>query len=84
MCKLIIFHNENNSFDIIKNNTYDNLVLLIIAQDGNSLNFVSTHLKNNKNIVLKGITQNKNALKFASNDLKNDKELVLKAVCKME
>ena len=80
LCKLVILNNKNNSYNIIKNNAYNNIVLLVVKQDGHALKFASINLQSNKDIVLEAASQNALALKHASIDLKNDKEIVLKVV----
>ena len=80
LCKLIILNNKNNSYNIIKNNIYYNIVSLAVKQDGHALKFASSDLQNDKDIVLEAVTQNALSLKHASIDLKNDKEFILECV----
>ena len=81
LCNLIIFNN-NNSYNIIKNTSYKNLILLAINQDGYALKYASINLKNDKEFVLECVKQDGRSLKFASINLQNDKEIVLRAVKK--
>ena len=76
----VIIKNSNNSYDIIMNNSYKNLVLLALRVDIHILMYISIDLKNDEEIMLIAIKKSKFGLKYASTDLQNNKEFVLKAV----
>ena len=71
----IIFYYGTLSYDIIKNSSYNNLILLAVKQNGISLNYASIELKNNKEIVLQAVKQNGFALYHASTNYKIIKKL---------
>jgi hypothetical protein len=51
-----------------------------VRNNGDSLEFASDELNNDKNIVLEAVMENGFSLEFASDELKNDKNIVLEAV----
>ena len=75
----IISYYENKSYDIIKNNSYKEIVLKAVKKDGYSLIY-TINLQNDKEVVLEAVKQNGNSLNFANINLQNDKEVVLEAV----
>ena len=79
LCNLIILHYDNKSYDIIKKNSYNNLVLIAIKQN-DQVYVASIKLQNDKDFILKAVKQNGKCLEFASINLQNDKEVVLQAV----
>ena len=52
---LIFLHYKNNSFNIIKNNSYRDLVLLFVKIYGEALQYVSIEFQNDKEIVYEAI-----------------------------
>ena len=79
LLELIILHYNNKSYDIIKYNTYKNLVLIGIKQNNQAFH-ASINLQNDKDFILEVVKQNGECLEFASLNLKNNKEIVLAAV----
>ena len=77
---LIILHYKNNSFNIIKNNSYRDLVLLFVKICGTALKYVSSEFQNDKEIVYEAIEQNGCALQYTNSILRNDREFVIKAI----
>ena len=71
--KLVILNN-NNSYNIIKNYTYNNIIFLAVKHDGYALKFASIDLQNNKDIVLEAVLQNALYLKHAGINLQNIKQ----------
>ena len=80
LLNIIIDFYENDSYDIIMNNSYKNIVLKAIEINGLALEYVSINLQNDKEVVLEAIKQNEHALEYASINLQNDKEVVLEAI----
>ena len=90
LLNIIIMYYEYNSYDIIMNSSYKDLVLNAIKVVKNNviwfrrykspLKYVSTKLQNDKEVVLVAVTQTGHDLKYASTDLQNDREIVLVAV----
>ena len=78
LLKIIIFHYENKSYDIIKNSLYKEIVIKAIEKDRQALAY--TTFCNDKEVVLAAVTQDGNALRYADESLKNNKEIVLAAV----
>ena len=76
----IIEFYENESYNLIMNISYKDLVLKAIKKNGLALEYASVNLQNDKEVVLKAIKQNEFALEYASVNLQNDKEVVLKAI----
>ena len=77
---IIINLYKNNSYDIIINSSYKELVLKAVKYNGEVLEYISIDLQKDKEIVLKGVEQNGMSLAFIDIDLQNDKEIVLAAV----
>ena len=80
LLQLIILHCKNNSFNIIKNNSYRDLVLLFVKICGTALKYVSSEFQNDKEIVYEAIEQNGCALQYTNSILRNDREFVIKAI----
>ena len=78
--KTIIKDFEDNSYDIIINNSYENLVLMAVSYDGSILKYVSFDLQNNEEIVYTAVSDYGRALKYANTDLQNNKEIVLNCI----
>ena len=76
---LVILHYEDKSYDIIKESSYKNLILIGIKQNDQVFN-ASISLQNDKDFILEACKQNGKCLEFASINLKNNKEIVLAAV----
>ena len=77
--KIITFY-KKDSYDIIMNSSYKNLILKAVIKDGITLLYADKILKNDKEVVLEAVKQNGYALQYVNNDLQNDKEVVLEAV----
>ena len=80
--KIFIYHYGNNSYNMIKNFSYKDLILKIIENDVyqiDVLQYISLNLRNDKEFFLKAITYNIDALNYTVN-LQNDKEFILEAV----
>jgi predicted RNA-binding protein (virulence factor B family) len=54
--------------------------LKAVKQNGDSLQYASEELKNDKEVVLEAVKQYGRSLLYASEELKNDKEFVLEVV----
>ena len=80
LLNIIIDFYENDSYNIIMNNSYKNIVLKAIEINGLALEYASINLQNDKEVVLEAIKQNEHALEYASINLQNDKEVVLEAI----
>ena len=80
----IIYSYDNKSYDIIMNNSYNQLVLKAVEQNGNALKYVSSFLQNDKEIVLKSVKQNGESLEYASDTLQKDEEAILAAIEQMK
>ena len=76
---IIKFYNKD-SYNIIINNSYKDLVLKGVKQNGCVLLYAGVALQNDKEVVLEAVRTYGYALEFASTSLKNDKEVVLEAV----
>ena len=79
LLELVILHYNNKSYDIIKESSYSDLVLIGIKQNDQVFN-ASIKLQNDKDFILEIVKQNGKCLEFASINLKNNKEIVLAAV----
>ena len=66
--------------NFLEYNDDEEIVLVSIARDPNSLRYASDRLKASKQIVLLAVSNDGRAIKYASNDLKDDKEVVLAAL----
>ena len=80
LLKIIIKFYTNDSYNIIINNSYKDLVLKAVIKDPNSLRFANTDLQNDKEVVLTCVKKCGCSIIFASILLRNDKEIVLEAV----
>ena len=80
LLKVIIEFYENDSYDIIMNSSYKDLVLRAIRFNGSALEYVSIDLQNDKEIVLECIRQNEYALEYAGINLHNNKEFILESI----
>ena len=80
LLNIIIEFYEYDSYNIIMNNSYKNLILKAVKKNGKTLDFISIYLQNNKEFILECIKQNGYALKYAKYFLQNDKDIVLAAV----
>ena len=80
LLNVIIKFYENNSYAIIINSSYKELIFKAVNQYGLALEYASINLQNDKEIVLEAIKQNGLALKYTSINLQNNKEIVLEAV----
>ena len=80
LLNIIIKFYENDSYNIIMNSSYKELVLKAIKKNGLALKYVSIELQNDKEIVLESIKQNEYALEYASIDLHNNKEFILESI----
>ena len=76
----IIDFYKNNSYDIIINSSYKNLVLLAIKIKGLDLRYAGSSLQNTKEVVLESIRKTGYGLKYASINLQYDKEFILECV----
>ena len=76
-----IIYNYNNSYNIIKNTSYKDLIILCIDQYADFFQFISIDLLNDKKFLLKAIKQNENVLYyFNTNLINNDKKFMLEAI----
>ena len=89
LLNVIIHYCEYDSYDIIMNNSYKNLVLKAIEVEygipwfgrcESSLEFCNSELQNDKEVVLAAVKQFGYALQYASTNLQSDREVVLAAV----
>ena len=80
LLSIIIYYYKNDSYDIIINNSYNDIVLKAVKQDGYALQFVNFFLQNNKEVVLEAVRKNGLVLEYANIDLQDNKEIVLEAV----
>ena len=80
LLNIIIDCYEDNSYNTIMNNSYKNLVLKAVEQNGASLEFASIDLQNDKEVVLEAIKEYGYSLNFASINLQNNKEFILECV----
>ena len=80
LLKNVIKFYKNNSYDIIINSSYKNLVLKAIKTNNFILEYININLLKDKEIILVAVEKNGWSLKYASIDLKNDKDVVLEAV----
>ena len=76
----IIEFYENDSYNLIMNISYKDLVLKAIKKNGLALEYASVNLQNDKEVVLKAIKQNEFVLKYASINLQNDKEFIIESI----
>ena len=71
---------KNDSYDIIINSSYKDLMIEALKDDGRVLAFIGIELQKDKELVLEAVKQNGMVLEFCSIEFKNDKEIVLEAV----
>jgi hypothetical protein len=75
--------------DIIMQDATDELksnreiMMIMVEQDGSTLEYASDNLKNDKELVLCAVKEYSGALRFASDELKNDQEIILAAAPKL-
>ena len=77
---IIINYYGKKSYDIIKKDSYKNLVLRAIKENYTALKYASINLQNDEEVVLEAVKIHGLAVEFASNDLRNTKEIVLEAI----
>ena len=77
---IIIDFYEDNSYNIIMNTSYKNLVLKAVEKNGAYLEFASINLQNDKDVVLEAVKEYGYSLNFTSINLQNDKEFILECV----
>ena len=80
LLNIIIEFYKNNSYDIIINSSYKELILYAIKYNGEALEYANIKLQNDIEVVLQAVKQNGNALQYASSLLQNNKEIVLEAI----
>ena len=80
LLNIIIKFYKKDSYDIIINNSYKDLVLKGVKQNGCVLLYAGVALQNDKEVVLEAVKTYGYALEFANITLQNDKEVVLEAV----
>ena len=76
----IIEFYENDSYDIIINSSYKDLVLKALKNKGLDLRYASSALQNSKEVVLESIKKTGYGLKYASINLRYDREFILECV----
>ena len=76
----IIKFYENDSYDIIINSSYKDLVLKALKNKGLDLRYASSALQNSKEVVLESIKKTGYGLKYASINLRYDREFILECV----
>ena len=76
----IIVYFYENSYDIIMNTSYRNLILLAVKQDGNLIGYLSFDMKNDKEFVLEAVKNNGYYLDLINNNMCNDEDVVLEAI----
>ena len=77
---LIITYSGNNSYNIIKNNSYKNLIIVAIKYTLIALEFISIYLKYDKYFIFEIVKYDGRCLEFANINLQNDKIIVYEAV----
>ena len=76
----IIEFYENDSYDIIINSSYKDLVLKALKNKGLDLRYAGSALQNSKEVVLESIKKTGYGLKYASINLRYDREFILECV----
>ena len=71
---------RNDSYDIIMNNSYKDLVLMSVKKNGHTLQYASNYLKKDKEIVLAAVKENGYSLRHADHLLQIDKEIILESI----
>ena len=71
---------RNDSYDIIMNNSYKDLVLMSVKKNGHTLQYASNYLKKDKEVVLSDVKENGYSLRHADILLQTDKEIILESI----
>ena len=80
LLKIIIDIYQNNSYNIIMNSSYKDIVLKAVKENCLALGYASTLLQNDREVILAAVIQNGYLLQYANILLQNDREIVLEAV----